>query len=420
MKNLEKKWTNNAAETRKKWLKQFWTWMINVPLWLLNILKSWWLKVDERDEKRFDKSEEKRKKNWKETTWWVKKTIRRNLIKVIIMGSLATWYWIYEMTGSGKAQEEDAETTETIEVVKWSYKEKFWDDKKIFIIDVSDNNELNKEKFANWNEERRGREQEDVRGVSWVYMRIQKESGADEDYEKFYQWIKEYNETAKQWQEIAIWWYIYFNKSTNSITDAWIEEQVNSAIKRLNIINDSTDWITDLIPMLDFEFSRAETKRRRKKHKWEDYPKATSEQWKKYINAALKRLQLFEQKTWIVPWIYTGWSIYHDYFLNDPRFAKKYPVWIASYNEERVDQSEDWHSVLIWPQKKPVEFEADIVQFSDNINNSWFWTEKWWNLDWSSTTKDKFIELIIRNGDAPNDIDEEATENIENNENNEE
>ena len=292
------------------------------------------------------------------------------------------WYWWVEAI-QHNINKSDGKRLE--------YVDKFWKWDKIFIIDVSENNEYDAEQFARWNDSLWDSKKSDTRGVSWVYMRVQKEKWEDADYKKFYEWIKEYNKNAKKGREIALWWYVYFNKSESAITDEGIRKQVDDAIKRLNIINFDFDGVVDLTPMLDFEY---------KKDPW-----ANSEKWKKLKKAVLKRLQLFEEKTWLTPWIYTWWSIYHDYFLNDKDF-EKYPVWIASYNEDRVNQSEDWHSVRIWPMKDSVEYTPDLIQFTEEIKWSGFWTE-WrgkWYLDWNSTTQDKFKRLIIMNADAPSDL----------------
>lgn len=367
--------------------KNVWFAINNTLSWIWNVI--WWTyqAIDAWDKKIWEKIEKKMKEKWKDTTWKVKKFFRNNILKILLWAWLLTHWWV-EIAQHTKDQHK-----EHTEIAEWTYLDRFWDDDKIFIIDVSEYNELNESKFKEWNENRWESSKEDVRWVSWIYIRIQKEWWADADFEKFYEWIKRYNESAEQGQHIAVWWYIYFNKAKSAITDEWIERQVDDAISRLEIINDDTDWIVDLVPMLDFEFTND--------------PWANSDRWKKCKEAVLQRLQLFEQKTWIVPWIYTWWSIYHDYFLNDSRFAE-YPVRIATYNWKRVDQSPDWHSVLIWPIWNPATFQPDLVQFTEQITWSWFWTE-WrgkWFLDWSTTTKDRFQGLIIRNGDAPSDLEE--------------
>lgn len=389
---------NEAGKSEISWLKHLVFVINNAVAWIWKILHGWYQAIDALDKKIYEKSEERRERKWKGTRWWLTKFVWRNLIKILMIWWLA-WYWTYELT---KGESTKDENKETIEAAEWTYLNKFWNDDKVFIIDVSEYNELNEWKFKEWNEWLREnpKNKEDVRGVSWIYIRVQKEWGADEDFKKFYEWIKRFNEQAEPGQHIAVWWYIYFNKAKSAITDDWIKKQVNDAISRLEIINDDTDWVVDLVPMLDFEFT--------------NNPWVNSERWKNCKEAVLKRLQLFKQKTWIVPWIYTWWSIYHDYFLNDSRFAK-YPVRIATYNGKRVDQSPDWHSVLIWPMNNPATFQPHLVQFTEWIRWSWFWTEWRWKgfLDGSSTTKDMFMQLIIQNSDAPTDLEEQITEDIE-------
>ena len=394
LKSFEKAW---------ELYKKAWEWMKEIPGALRNTLKWSCQKFDARDKKIWEWIERKERQKGKNTSWKVKRFFRNNILKLLLWAWLLTYWWV-EIKQYGHWKQEQKEQTEQTEMAEWTYLEKFWDDDKIFIIDVSENNELDEKKFAKRNEDRRESTKEDVRWVSWVYIRTQKEGWPDKDFQEFYEWVKRYNEAAEHGQQIAIWWYIYFNKASSAITDEWVEDQVDRAISILEIINKEGDGIVDLIPMLDFEYSGKE---------WDD-PWVNSEKWQKSKEAVLKRLQLFEQKTWIIPWIYTWWSIYHDYFLNDTRFAK-YPVRIATYNWKRVDQSPDWHSVLIWPIRKTVEYQPDLVQFSDKIKNSWFWTEKWGYLDGSSTTKDKFKWLMIKNADAPTDIDKDLMTDIDGN-----
>lgn len=386
------------VKTSKEISKQSWESIVNAwkhlketiisgtnAIW--DLLKWIYLAVDAWDKKIWEWIEKKLNKKWKMTKSKIWNFIKNNIVKILLWAWILTYWWT-EIIEKWNDKQEDK-----IEIAEWSYIEKFWNDEKIFVIDVSANNKLNEKKFKEWNKELWEKEKEDTRWVSWIYIRIQSESGEDVDCKDFFKWIKEYNKSAEKWQQIAVWWYIYFNKATAAITDEWIEAQVDRAISILDTLNKEWDDIVDLIPMLDFEYSVKE---------WGD-PWVNSEKWQRSKEAVLKRLKLFEEKTWIIPWIYTWWSIYHDYFLNDERFSK-YPVWIATYNWKRVDQSEDWHSVKIWPANNPVEYQPHLVQFSDNIKKSWFWTEKWENLDGSSTTKDKFKELIIRNDDAPNDL----------------
>ena len=385
-----------AWESWKKAVKNI-AYVINNTLAAIwNTFKALWQWLDAWDKAVWNAIEKKMKTKGKNTTNTVSSFIRNNIFKLLLAVSVATYWWV-EIAQKVKDKHEDPS-----EIVEWWYIEKFWNGDKIFIIDVSENNSFDKEKFAKWNKDRRDSKKEDVRWVSWVYMRVQKEWWADPDFQGFFEWIKEFNETAEKWQQIAVWWYVYFNKSEVAITDEWIDNQVDAAVNRLAIINNDSDGVVDLIPMLDFEFSNAEMKRWRKDHTKEDYPPATSDEWWKLKKAVLKRLETYEKKTWITPWIYTWWSLYYDYFLDDPDFLK-YPIWIATYNWKRVDQSEDWHSVKIWPVNNTTEIQPDLVQFSDNIKRSWFWTSNW-SLDWNSTTKDKFKGLIVKNGDAPIDL----------------
>jgi hypothetical protein len=45
--------------------------------------------------------------------------------------------------------------------------------------------------------------------------------------------------------------------------------------------------------------------------------------------------------------------------------------------------------------------EADIIQFSQEIRDSWFWTTVWKKIDGNTSTKSKFWKLIQDNDDAP-------------------
>ena len=318
---------------------------------------------------------------WWNIIWNTSKKIKTKLFATLIWLWILAGGWIIAKKSFDKVEKEN------------SYSEYFWSDDKVFIIDVSENNQYDESKFKEWNTEKWNRKSEDVRGVSWVYVRIQSEKWEDASCKKFYEWIKEYNKNCEHWQHIAIWCYIYFNKQEAATTDEWIEKEVDLAVRNFNILNNKKDSVVDLVPMLDFEYSTAEGKD----------PWVNSEKWQRCKDAALKRLQLFEEKTWIVPWIYTWASLYNDYFFDDERFSK-YPVWISAYNETRVNQSADVHSVNVWSLKDPKAIQPDIIQFIDNIKWSWFWTSGSWNLDWNTTTQGKFKELIIKNDDAPKDL----------------
>lgn len=380
----------NSWESLKQAWKQVKTAVVSTLGAIRNILKWTYQTIDAWDKKIWEKIEENMRKQWKDTSKKMWHFFRSNILKTLLWVWLITWWWV-EISKNNENQHDKNQDKEKIEIKEWTYLDKFWNDNKIFIIDVSEYNELNLWKFKEWNKKRWESKKEDARWVSGIYIRVQKEWWADKDFQKFYEQIKEYNKTAEQGQHIAVWWYIYFNKANDAISDKWIEKQVNDAINRLKIINDDNDWVVDLVPMLDFEF---------KKDPW-----VKSERWKKYKKAVLKRLKLFKEKTWITPGIYASWTIYHDYFLNDPEFAE-YKVRIATYNWKRVDQSPDWHSVFIWPISDSKTFQPELIQFTEGIKWSWFWTE--WrgndNLDWSTTTKEKFKDLIIKNNDAPNDL----------------
>ena len=375
---------NKKAKTH---IDRAWKLGITAVKWVWKVSK-WWAKViwhtvkwsyhliDAWDKAIGEKISEKRKEKWERSVSKLRNFLRNNILKLLIAGSVL-WYGWTEISKSHK------EGTGNDTFVEY-----FWKDDKLFVVDVSGNNNFNAEKFEKWNKERWKSRKHDVRWVSGMYVRVQCEKWEDPKFKTFYDGIKEYNKTAKPGEKIAIWWYIYFDKHDSAMTAEWIEKQVDSAIRTLWILNKEDDWVVDLVPMLDFEF-------------YSD-PWVNSEQWSKCKEAVFKWLQLFEEKTWIIPWIYTWGSLYHDYFLNDARF-KKYPVWIASYSSDRVNQSPDWHSVLIWPRWNPVEFQPNLVQFTEEIGNSWIWNAKD-RLDWDTTTRDKFEELIIRNPDAPQGI----------------
>jgi len=362
------------GKTAIKWVWKVVKWWAKV-IW--HTVKWWYHLIDAWDKAIWEKIEKKQVEKWKKH-WKISNFLRDNIIKLMMALSVA-WYWWAQLSkwndwhGIEKIENND------------SFVEYFWNDDKLFIVDVSENNNFNEWKFRDRNEWRWNNPKKDVRGVSWMYVRVQCERWADKKFQEFYNSIVEFNKTAKPGQKIAIWWYIFFDKHNETMTDEWIEKQVDNAIESLWILNNENDWVVDLVPMLDFEFSRD--------------PWANSERWTKCKEAVFKRLQLFEQKTWIVPWIYTWWSIYHDYFLWDSRF-EKYPVWIASYNKDRVDQSSDWHTVKIWPRADTVSFQPNLIQFTEEISWSWIWNSRD-QLDWNTTTVDKFKELIIPNPDAP-------------------
>jgi GH25 family lysozyme M1 (1,4-beta-N-acetylmuramidase) len=183
-------------------------------------------------------------------------------------------------------------------------------------------------------------------------------------------------------KDVAVGTYAYFDKSAAGITDEWIEKQVNEFIQIYNVINKDGDWLVDIIPMLDFEFSGKEP-----------VVRANTEQWQKFREAVLKWLELFEKKTWVTPGIYANASTYHDYFYRNPSFAK-YPAWIACYSGDKIDQDRG----IVTFHGDPMQ--ADIIQFSEKIKKSGLWNSKW-NVDGNTSTQWEFWKLIQNNGDTP-------------------
>ena len=268
---------------------------------------------------------------------------------------------------------------------KWPVTEFFENDPKVFGVDVSRyNEEWAVDVFNNWSDSRDKSDNPDVRRPKFVYILWRKEKGKDEKALRHYENVKSHKENLWDSKWLAVGSYAYFDKSQNGITDDWIEKQVDEFISVWETINQEWDWLIDLTPMLDFEYSSNETVQR-----------ADSELGKKHKAGVLKWLKLFEKKTWVTPGIYTNASTYRDFFYEDPAFSR-YSAWIASYNPDEVDQDR-W--IVTYRGK---QMEAEIIQFSDKIKNSGFWT-KTWNIDWNTSTQWQFWKLIQDNNDAPRD-----------------
>jgi len=267
-----------------------------------------------------------------------------------------------------------------------SFEMYFWNDEKKFWIDVSQFNKLDFSSFKEWNNSLWNSKKEDTRWVSFIYIRARKKKEIDSSALKHYNNIKKYNETAPRWRKIAVWSYAFFDKSDEGMSEKWIEQQVNEYISIYRKINQSGDWCVDLTPMLDFEF---ESK----------YPKAESREWKRYKEAVLKRLKLFQQKTGIKPWIYCNAALYRDYFNWDNNF-KNYATRIASYTSLNNNQSYWMNTVNVWSWNNTVQIDSTLTQFSDSISCPWLWTSNG-KVDWNTTTKNKFKQLILKNNDSP-------------------
>ena len=264
---------------------------------------------------------------------------------------------------------------------KWSMTEFIGDDPKVFWLDVSRFNDNDVDVFTDWATALDNSGNPDKRRPKFVYILWRKEKAEDPKAREHYKKLKEHKNRLDK--DLAVGSYAYFNKSANGITDEWLEKQVDEFITIYNIINQDGDWLVDIVPMLDFEFSANEK-----------VIAATTEQWQKYKEAVLKWLKLFEKKTWVTPGIYANASTYHDYFYGDPSFAK-YPSWIACYSNDKVNQ-DMWIVTYHWDQ-----MDADIIQFSEQIKKSGLWNNKW-NVDWNTSTKWDFWKLIQDNSDTPN------------------
>ncbi len=263
---------------------------------------------------------------------------------------------------------------------EWTMTEFLWEDSKVFGLDISRFNQNDVDIFTDWSESLDNSDNEDKRRPKFIYILWRKEKAEDPKAREHYQKIKEHKD--KLGKDMAVWTYAYFDKSEAGITDEWIENQVNEFIQIYNVINEDGDWLVDLVPMLDFEFSRNESVIR-----------ANTAQWKRYGEAVLKWLKLFEKKTWVTPGIYANASTYHDYFYANPSFAKC-PAWIACYSDDRVDQEKG----IVTYQGD--QMHADIIQFSEKIKKSGLWN-KHWNVDWNTSTQWEFWKLIQNNSDTP-------------------
>ena len=265
---------------------------------------------------------------------------------------------------------------------KWPMTEFLWDDTKVFWLDVSRNNDNDVDKFTAWSENLDKSENPDKRRPKFVYILWRKEKGEDWKAREHYAKLKEYKDRI--WKDVAVGSYAYFDKSAKGITDEWLEKQVDEFINIYNFINQDGDGLVDIAPMLDFEFSSAENPVR-----------ANTDKWRKYKEAILKWLQLFERKTWVTPWIYANASTYHDYFYWDPLFSKASLFSEPFIPESKVDQ-DNGIVTYHWDQ-----MQAHIIQFSEGIKRSWLWNSKW-NVDWDTSTQWEFWKLIQDNSDTPN------------------
>lgn len=311
----------------------------------------------------------KKKKPWK-FVWYISDKMLRTLYSLGIAWWLIIWW-------------------QQIDFQKFFHKENkweqidnnfLWDDPKVFWVDVSRFNEHNVEMFREWAESLDNSKNPDKRRPKFVYIQWRKEKWEDPKAREHYEKLKQHRYNVDK--HVAVGSYAYFDKSAEGITDKWIEDQVNDFIQIYNVINQDWDGLIDITPMLDFEFSGKEKT-----------VLASSTQWKKYKEAVLKWLRSFESKTWVIPWIYANASTYHDYFYKDPKFAK-YPVWIACYSDDRVDQ-EKGIVTFQWDQ-----MQAHIIQFSEEIKKSGLGNHKW-NVDGNSSTQWEFWKLIQNNSDAP-------------------
>lgn len=246
-------------------------------------------------------------------------------------------------------------------------------DDKVFWIDVSEYNWSDVEEFIQRSEIRFNSEKEDVRWPSFVYIRWKKEKEIDSKAETHLKTAQKFKNNMQN-KDFYVWTYAYFDKSIEWMSDKWIEKQVDVFIKVFNTINNKEDNLWDLTPMLDFEF------------RWR-YPTDNTKK-EQYKKAVLKWLQKFEEKTWVKPGIYTWAALYKDYFLEDERFAS-YPNWIADYRwSTHVNQDKSTITQL------GKEFNADIIQFTENITWSGMWNHED-HVDWNSALKKNFDKLII-------------------------
>ena len=359
--------TKESWKTLGKWiylvLKWTWTGLYNV----LNL----WYRWAEAGDKALAKQINKKKHGP------VIKFLSDKILRTIWALWIAWWlvFWWNALKENADEFFNDEWFEEKIEAI--------WDDPKVFWVDVSRYNaEWRVDIFTAWSNERDNSTKEDVRRPSFVYILWRKEKGLDEKAKWNYENVKAHKEQLSDGKMLAVGAYSYFNKSQAWITEDGLNKQVDEFIKIWKLINQEWDWLVDLTPMLDFEYSANEKVER-----------STSTLWKKHKAAVLKWLKLFEKKTWVTPGIYANASTYKDFFYWDPAFSK-YPAWIAYYNWEAVDQDK-W---TVTYQGK--QMEAHIIQFSEEIKKSWFWTHRW-TIDWNTSTQWKFWKLVQDNDDVP-------------------
>lgn len=355
---------SNLAES---W-KDFWKWAYlvvkSVAKWLWGVFVLWYDVLKAGDKYIWKKIE--KNKPWK-FLWFISDKMLRTLW---VLG-VAWWLYIWWQ----KIDFNDMFSWE-----KWPMTEFFEDDSKVFWLDVSRFNGNDVDVFTDWADALDKSGDSDKRRPKFVYIQWKKEKAEDPKAREHYEKLKEHKDRMDK--DVAVWSYAYFDKSAAGIADEGIEKQVDEFIQVYNVINEDGDWLVDIAPMLDFEFSSKEK-----------IIKADTEQWNKYKEAVLKWLKLFEKKTWVTPGIYANASTYHDYFYRDPSFAK-YPAWIACYSDDKVDQE---RGIVTF---KGDQMQADIIQFSEKIKKSWLWNSKW-NVDGNTSTQWEFWKLIQNNSDAP-------------------
>lgn len=248
------------------------------------------------------------------------------------------------------------------------------------------------EGFKNRNNEKRNSEKEDVRWISFIYIRawdgLSSDIPADKNSIKNWtNFIKKYNEeeTIKNNSEqIASWFYWTLTNKKNRQTQA---------DNFLNIYNEykNIPWWHNLVPMLDLETDRftAEIKKSHKNRRWKT---VVDERYKpqEFKENALHWLQYVEEKTWVIPGIYIWAKAYGSYVKWDKRFDK-YLTRITAYpgsdnktgreiGTARRINFQEW-SVNIWSQVSPIDIKPDMYQSSQE-----------WSVAWASaevTEKDK-------------------------------
>ena len=359
--------------TKESW-KELWKWIYLVVkgtgTWVYNVLKLWYRWVEAGDKA---VAKQINKKNHNVVIKFLSDKMLRTLAALWVAWGLVFWWNALKWKVEDIFQSEWVDKTEFL-----------GNDQKVFWVDVSRyNDEGDVDKFTGWWDLREDSDDPDMRRPRFVYILWRKEKWKDELALTHYKNVQDHKAQLDPGEELAVGCYAYFNKSKAWITDAGIEKQVDEFVKVREMINKEWDGLIDLAPMLDFEFSPKEIVRR-----------ANSAEGKQYKAAILKWLKLFEKKTGVTPWIYANASTYKDYFYWDPAFSR-YFSWISCYNEEKVDQ-ERWIVTYQWAQ-----MEADIIQFSEEIKDSWFWTRRG-RIDWNTSTKWKFWKLIQDNDDAPN------------------